>query len=150
MPQSKSNVILHLVFSTKNRIPLIGPSIRPRLHAYLATTCREWGCHAYRAGGTDDHVHIATSLSRTLTIAKLIEEIKKSSSKWMKEEAGGSPKFYWQKGYGAFSVSATHLEKLKAYIDDQEAHHRTMTFQEEFRMFLDKYGIEYDERYVWD
>jgi len=150
MPQSLSHIILHIVFSTKNRAQMINPEDAPRLHAYLATVCREHGCHAYRVGGTADHVHVATTLSRTLTVAKLAETAKVSTSTWMKRLGMEHMDFRWQQGYGAFSISPSHLDALLAYIANQESHHHTATFQEEFRHLLGKYGIAYDERYVWD
>ena len=101
-------------------------------------------------GGVADHVHLAVRLSRTVTIAKLVEELKTSSSKWLKNQATGLEKFAWQRGYGAFSVGPPDLAALEKYIDNQEAHHRTKTFQEEYRAFLTKYGISYDEKFVWD
>lgn len=150
MPQSLSHIILHIIFSTRNREPMIDASIRPRLHAYIATVCRDQGCHAYRVGGVADHVHIVTTFSRTITVAKLIEHVKKVSSSWMKKQNGPYGGFFWQRGYGVFSVSPADLDAVVAYVEDQEAHHRTTTFQEELRKFFKKYGVEYDERYVWD
>jgi putative transposase len=150
MPQSLSCVLVHIVFSTKNRTPNIAPEVRAGLHKYLATVARNAGCECYRVGGVADHVHLAIRLSRTITIANLVEELKTSSSKTMKVELARVEDFAWQHGYGAFSISPRDLDALIAYIDNQEAHHRTRTFQDEFRRLLDKYGIEYDERYVWD
>jgi len=150
MPQSLAHIILHIVFSTKDRLPLIDADMAPRLHAYLATVCRDQGCHAYRVGGVADHVHLATTLSRTLAVAKLVEHVKKVSSVWMKDQGAVYEHFFWQHGYGAFSVSPTHVDDVVGYISGQEEHHRQATFQEEFRRFLERYGIEYDERYVWD
>ena len=150
MPQSLSLVVVHVVFSTKERRPLLDANTRPKLHAYLATVARNAGCECYRAGGVADHVHLAIRLSRTVTIADLVENLKTSSSKWLKTQAPELTAFSWQRGYGCFSVSRTDLDSLCAYIDRQEEHHRTGTFQEEFRMFLKKYGVEYDEAYVWD
>ena len=150
MPQSLSLVILHIIFSTKDRAALINPETRPKLHAYLATVARNADCEAYRVGGVGDHVHIALRLSRTVTIAKLVEELKTSSSKWMKAQSPMLAEFAWQRGYACFSVGPTDLEALNEYIDDQDEHHRKRTFQEEFRMFLKKYGVKYDEAYVWD
>ncbi|CAN5508159.1 IS200/IS605 family transposase [soil metagenome] len=150
MPQSLALVIVHLVFSTKDRQPLLGASIRPALHAYLATVARNAGCECHRVGGVADHVHLAIRFSRTLTIADLVEELKTSSSKWLKTQSAELAAFSWQRGYGAFSVGPADLDALRAYIDGQEKHHRTRTFQEEYRAFLIKYGIEFDERYVWD
>jgi REP element-mobilizing transposase RayT len=150
MPQSLALVIVHLVFSTKDRQPLLGASIRPALHAYLATVARNAGCECFRVGGVADHVHLAIRFSRTLTIADLVEELKTSSSKWLKAQSSELASFTWQRGYGAFSVGPSDLDALRAYIDNQEEHHRTRTFQDEYRAFLTKYGIEFDERYVWD
>ena len=116
----------------------------------MAGTCRALGSEAYRVGGTNDHVHVACTLPRTVTTAKLLEEIKKSSSVWMKKQPDGHPAFAWQAGYGVFSLGQSQLPALIDYIDRQHEHHRTKTFQEEFVDFLDKYGIEYDEKYLWD
>ena len=150
MPQSLSYLLLHVVFSTKDRAPSLDIAVRPALHAYLATVARNAGCECYRAGGVADHVHMAIRLSRTITVAQLIEELKTSSSKWLKTQSSALGQFTWQHGYGAFSVAPSDLEALRAYIDTQEEHHRTRTFQEEYRAFLKRYGVEYDERYVWD
>jgi REP element-mobilizing transposase RayT len=150
MPQSLSRVVIHVVFSTKERLALLDIDTRPKLHAYLATVARNAGCECYRVGGVADHVHLAIRLSRTLTIADLVENLKTSSSKWLKTQSPDLATFSWQRGYGCFSVGPTDLDSLCAYIDNQEEHHRTRTFQEEFRMFLKKYGVEYDEAYVWD
>jgi len=150
MPQSLSFLLIHIVFSTKDRALLLNREIRPALHAYLATVTRNVGCECYRAGGVTDHVHLAIRLSRTLTIADLVEKLKTSSSKWLKTQSPTLAHFAWQNGYGAFSVGPSDLEALRKYIDSQEEHHRTHTFQEEYRAFLKRYGVEYDERYIWD
>ena len=150
MPQSLANVIVHLVFSTKDRCACLGPSIRPTLHAYLATVARNAGCECPRVGGVADHVHLAVRLSRTVAIATLVEELKTSSSKWLKAQSPELGGFAWQRGYGVFSVGPADLAALLAYIDNQEEHHRTKTFQDEYRGFLTNHGITYDERYVWD
>ena len=150
MPQSHANILLHVIFSTKERLPFLTPDVAPQLHAYLATATRNLDCECYRVGGIVDHVHLAVRLSRTLTTAKLVETIKSSSSKWMKDQPPELSKFAWQKGYGAFSISQSHLTKLTHYIDNQEEHHRTQTFQDEYRDLLDKLNIPYDERYLWD
>jgi putative transposase len=150
MPQSLSFLLVHLVFSTKDRAPLLCASVRPALHAYLATVARGVDCECYRVGGVADHVHLAVRVSRTATTAKLVEELKTSSSKWLKTQSTALGSFSWQRGYGAFSVGPSDLDALRHYIDAQEEHHRTRTFQDEYRAFLMKYGIEYDERYVWD
>ena len=150
MPQSLDKVLLHLVFSTKDRFPCLGASVRPALHAYLATVSRNAGCECPRAGGVADHVHLAIQFPRTMTIAALVEELKTASSKWLKTQAPELSGFGWQRGYGVFSVGPSDLDALLAYIDRQEEHHRTRTFQEEYRAFLAKYRVEYDERYAWD
>jgi len=150
MPQSLSYLLTHVVFSTKDRAPLLDPAVRPALHAYLATVSRNANCECFRVGGVADHVHLAIRLSRTITMAQLIEELKTSSSKWLKTQSPALAAFAWQRGYGAFSVGPADLNALLHYIDTQEEHHQTRTFQDEYRTFLKKYGIEYDERYVWD
>jgi len=153
MPQSLNKVILHMVFSTKDRLPMIDAEIRPRLHAFIATVLRDIDptqSQAYRVGGVEDHVHIAASLPRTVTISKLFEIVKKESSIWIKKQGTNYQQFYWQKGYGNFSVAPSQLEQLIGYIDKQEEHHKTQSFQDEYRKLLQKYNIEFDERYVWD
>ena len=150
MPQSLSFVVIHVIFSTKERCAALDTETRPKLHSYLATVARNVGCECYWTGGVADHVHLAIRLSRTLTIADLVEKLKTSSSKWLKTQSPDLAAFSWQRGYGCFSVGPTDLDSLCAYIDQQEEHHRTRTFQDEFRMFLKKYGVEYDEAYVWD
>jgi len=150
MPQSLSQILLHLVFSTKNRERWIGPDIRPNLHAYLAGACRALHSEAYRVGGTDDHVHIACTLPRTTAVSKLLEETKKASSAWVKQQGSQYAAFAWQAGYGAFSLGQSQLPALLRYVDKQEEHHRQRTFQEEFVEFLKRYRVEYDERYLWD
>ena len=150
MPQSLSYLLTHIVFSTKDRAPVLDATVRPALHAYLATVARNVDCECFRVGGVADHVHLAVRLSRTTTMAQLVEELKTSSSKWLKTQSPALSAFTWQRGYGAFSVGPSDLDALLHYIDNQEEHHRTRTFQDEYRAFLTKYGIAYDERYVWD
>jgi putative transposase len=150
MAQSLSNVLLHIVFSTKNRHPFIDVDIEEELFKYIAGICRNLKCPTHRIGGADDHVHIACSLSRTIAISKLVEEIKTGSSKWIKTKSDRYADFAWQNGYGAFSIGQSQLADLVRYIANQRQHHRRLTFQEEFRALLTKYQIEFDERYVWD
>ena len=150
MPQSLSYLLTHIVFSTKDRAPVLDATVRPALHAYLATVSRNVDCECFRVGGVADHVHLAVRLSRTITMAQLVEELKTSSSKWLKTQSPALAAFALQRGYGAFSVGPSDLNALLHYIDTQEEHHKTRTFQDEYRAFLKKYGIEYDERYVWD
>jgi len=150
LPQSLSKVLLHLIFSTKNREKIILPNIQPKLHAYLATACRTIGSEAYRVGGTEDHIHIACSLSRTMTISKLMEEIKKTSSSWIKKQDVLLDSFTWQAGYGAFSLGQSQLMDLINYIDNQHKHHQKKTFKEELKALLLKYNVKYDDQYLWD
>ncbi len=150
MPQSLSLILVHLIFSTKDRFPCLSLSLRPNLHGYLATVVRNSKCEGYRVGGTGDHVHLAVRLSRTVSIAELVEEVKTSSSKWLKTQRAELGQFAWQRGYGAFSTSPDELQALVNYIDNQGEHHRTKTFQEEYLAILKKYGMQYDERYLWD
>ena len=133
MPQSLSKVILHIIFSTKDREPCLGLDVRPRMHAYLATVCRDLGAEVVRVGGVADHVHIVTMLPRTVSQARLIEEIKKVSSKWIKTLDARYRGFFWQRGYGAFSVSPSQIEAVLEYVDTQQEHHRTRTFQHQRR-----------------
>ena len=149
MPQSLSTVLVHLVFSTKHREPIIAPEIRPRLHAYMAGILDNLKSPSLQTGGVADHVHSLFLLHRTISQADLIEEVKKSATKWMKAE-GGVPRFTWQAGYGAFSIGESQADTVIRYIQKQEEHHRTVTFQEEFRKFLERYKVAYDEQYVWD
>jgi putative transposase len=150
MPQSLSEILIHVVFSTKDRTPAIPEKWQAPLHAYLAGICRTAGCEGLRVGGVADHVHLAVRLARTVTVAALIEELKTASSKWIKTKAAGLNGFHWQRGYGAFSIGRSQLPALFRYIDAQAEHHRTKTFQDEYRELLERYAITFDERYVWD
>ncbi len=150
MPQSLSKVVLHIVFSTKNREPWLDSGVRPRMHAYLATICRDLSADVVHVGGVSDHVHIVTTLPRTLSHAQFIEQIKKTSSKWIKEVDARYRGFFWQRGYAAFSVSPSQLEAVMQYVEAQQEHDRNRTFQEEYRALLCKHGVDFDERYVWD
>jgi len=149
MPQSLALVVVHIVFSTKDRRAFLEHPIRHDLHAYLATRARIAGCECYCAGGVSDHVHLAVRLSRTVTIAKLLEDLKTSSSKWLKTQSPSLKAFAWQGGYGAFSVGPSDLPALRRYIETQEDHHKKYSFQNELRALLTKYGVEHDERYMW-
>lgn len=150
MPQSLSSIILHTVFSTKDRERWLDDSVRPGVFAYLAEVGREMGCEVYRVGGMPDHVHLAIRLSRTLTVADLVKKLKSTSSVWIKGHGNEHKRFSWQTGYGAFSLGASQLPDLIRYIEGQEEHHKKKTFKEEYREFLGKYGIDFDERYLWD
>lgn len=151
MPQSLARVLVHIVFSTKNRYPfLIDKTIRDEMHAYLGGTCNNLQCQVLAVGGVADHVHILCALSRVLSMATLVGELKRGSSKWIKTKGPMLAKFAWQNGYGAFSVSQFDMERVRRYIATQEEHHRRKTFQDEYRAVLEEYGIEIDERYIWD
>jgi REP element-mobilizing transposase RayT len=151
MPQSLSRIWTHLVFSTKERYPFLkDQGIREELHAYLAKILKANNCPTLIVGGVSDHVHALFVLSKNHSIANIVWEIKRSSSKWVKRQGADLSKFHWQEGYGAFSVSQSHVEQVQKYILNQETHHRKKSFQDEFRRFLTKYEIEYDERYVWN
>ncbi len=149
MPQSLANLLTHLIFSTKNREPFLADKdLRQRTHAYLAAVLKDRQCPALIVGGVADHVHILCQLAKTQSISGIMEHLKASSSKWLKGE--GIPTFSWQRGYGAFSVSQSHAASVISYIQKQEEHHRTITFEEELRLFLKRYRVAFDERYVWD
>lgn len=150
MAQSLSNVLLHLVFSTKHRHPWIDVEIEEELFRYTAGICREQQCPSHKIGASDDHIHIACSLARTMSVSRLLEEIKTNSSKWIKTKGAQYAEFSWQNGYGAFSIGQSQLDDLRKYIANQREHHRQITFQDEFRTLLAKYKVDFDERYVWD
>jgi len=151
MPQSLAQIYLHIVFSTKERETFLGDrEFRGRVHKYLGGVIRGTGCSPIRVGGVEDHVHILCRLNRTVATADLVRDVKKESSKWIKEVASSSQHFQWQAGYGAFSVSPSHVDQLIQYIENQEDHHHKETYQSEFRRIMQKYGVEWDERYVWD
>jgi REP element-mobilizing transposase RayT len=150
MPQSLSNLLAHVVFSTKDRVPFFDASTRNELNAYVATVVRNTKCECFRVGGTADHVHLAIRLHRTVAAAKLVEVAKTASSVWLKTKSPSLRSFSWQRGYGAFSLGAKELEPLLAYIADQEQHHKAHSFQSEYRAFLVENGIDFDERCVWD
>ena len=150
MPQSLASVLVHLVFSTKHRQPLIAPEVEPELYPYMATVFRSCDSPSLAGNGTADHVHWLFSLARTATVAAVVEAVKTSSSKWLKTKGGDLAHFQWQADYGAFSVGASMVPDVKAYIARQKEHHREATFQDEYRALLSRYGIAFDERYVWD
>ena len=150
MPQSLSRIYLHIVFSTKNREKLIPNNLKNDLYSYFGGILRKLDCTALQIGGTSNHMHILCIKHRTITEAKVVEEIKKSTSKWIKTKDHHLNNFYWQNGYGVFSVCPSILDNVKNYIIRQEEHHKKETYKEEFRKFLDRYGIDYDERYIWD
>jgi putative transposase len=150
MPQSLSKVYVHLTFSTKKRESLIIPEFQDRIFKYMGGICTGLECTPIQIGGHKDHVHLLCLLSRKVAQMKLVEEVKKQSSKWIKSIDESFRNFYWQDGYGIFSVNPTEIDVVVEYIKNQQEHHKTKSFQVEFRAFLKKYEIEYDERYVWD
>jgi len=150
MPQSLAKLLVHIIFSTKLRQPLIHPEVAPDLNAYLGGILSDLGCRPIVINSVVDHTHILCCLSRNHAVAKVVEDVKKGSSKWLKTKGPAMRDFYWQAGYGAFSVSESNAEAVRQYIAKQEEHHRKVTFQDEFRAFLRRHGVEYDERYVWD
>jgi len=150
MPQSLSRLIVHIVFSTKSRMPVLNELIRGELYQYLAGALRNLKCSAITIGGAVDHVHVLCMLSKNLALAKLVEELKTGSSKWLKTKGPHLHSFHWQNGYGGFSVSTSLLIAVSQYMEQQEEHHRKMSFQDEYRKLLDKHGAPYDERFVWD
>ncbi len=149
MAHTYASQLLHCVFSTKNRAPLITLDWQADLHAYLGGIARENQCKAIEIGGVADHVHILLSLPSTLAIAKAMQLIKGGSSLWVHETFPRVQGFAWQEGYGAFSIGISQLEATVEYIQGQEEHHRKVTFQDEFRAFLRCHDMEWDERYVW-
>ncbi len=150
MGQSLVKNYIHIVFSTKHREPLIDSSIEAELHSYLGGMCNQLDCRVIKVGGYTDHVHILCMLSKKIALITLMEKLKSYSSKWAKTKGVRYENFYWQDGYGAFSVNPTEVDAVIKYISEQHEHHRKKTFQEEYRAFLKKYQVEYDERYVWD
>lgn len=150
MAQSLSSILIHLVFSTKNREPFITPEIESELHAYMATIFQGCKSPSLLVGGTRDHRHALFALSRTWALADVVEAVKTNSSKWIKAKGREFRQFHWQAGYGAFSIGQSQAQRVKAYIANQKEHHCRRTFQDELRTLLKKYEIEYDERYVWD
>ena len=150
MSQSLSKIIVHITFSTKNRQTFLNKTIRPKLYGYLAGILKKCESEPILIGGVSDHIHILCTLSKNYSVSKVIEIIKKSSSKWLKEQSKLLTKFQWQGGYAVFSVRQSRVSATKEYIAKQEEHHRKITFKEELKGFLRKYEIDYNEKYLWD
>ena len=150
MPQSLTRIYVHLIFSTKNRSAFLDETIRFRVHAYLATVIRDLNSPWVLVGGTDDHVHILFDIGKMVAPVKFVEQVKRESSKFVKTLGSQYTKFYWQRGYGMFSVSPRDRDEAEHYVRNQEEHHRQRTFQDEYRAMLKQYGIDFDEQYVWD
>jgi REP element-mobilizing transposase RayT len=150
MPESFAALHCHVIFSTKDRTPFMTPTLQPRLFAYMGGILTPHRTVLIAAGGMPDHVHLLISLSREIAVAEVVRLLKANSSKWVHEPFPELRAFAWQTGYGAFSVSYSHLGRVKQYLAGQAEHHRRRTFQEEFVAFLNRHRIEFDERYLWD
>jgi REP element-mobilizing transposase RayT len=151
MPQSLARIRLHTVFSTKNRHPFLADAdIRDQMKAYLGATTKRLGCSPIRISFLCDHVHMLTTLTRTLAVSGWVKEIKRVTSTWMKTCGHSYSPFRWQSGYGVFSVGLSEINTVRRYIENQETHHRHTTFKDEYRRLLTQHGIAFDERYVWD
>ena len=150
MSQSLNRIYIHIVFSTKNREPNISEDIKDELFNYLGGVCKSLDCNPLQVGGYKDHIHILCALSKKIALTQLIEKVKSSSSRWIKTKNEEFSNFYWQSGYGAFSVNPTEIDVVKKYIQNQEEHHKIKSFQDEYRAFLKKYNVQYNEEYVWD
>jgi putative transposase len=150
MGQSLVKQYTHIIFSTKHQQPLIIDSVEEELYKYIGGICKNLDCNPVIVGGYKDHVHILCLLSKKIALMKLLETVKTNSSKWVKTLDERLSNFYWQNGYGAFSVDPLRIDKAKGYIQNQREHHRVKTFQEEFLEILEEYNMEYDERYLWD
>jgi putative transposase len=150
MPQSLARLYVHIIFSTKHRERLTTNGIRQTLHAYMATVLQNFNCPPVLINSVQDHSHILFELGRTVAVSQAVEEVKTTSSKWIKTQGAEFAGFAWQSGYGAFSVSESSVPAVREYIANQREHHRVKSFQEEYRVFLKKHGVAFDERYVWD
>lgn len=150
MPHTYANLLVHVIFGTKDRLPTITPELRPRLFAYMGGVVREIGATPCIVNGTEDHAHLLLGLPVTKAIADVLRVVKANSSRWAHQEFPSLGTFAWQSGYGAFSVSQSSADAVYAYIADQEEHHKRVSFQDEYLLFLKRHGIAYDERYVWE
>ena len=150
MPQSLAKAYLHLVFSTKNRERSIPDQIRNALHSYIGGILRGLGCAPIEINSEPDHAHILFIMSRTETISNVVGKIKKSSNDWLREQGPEFRDFYWQAGFAVFSVSQSNVGEVREYIRRQREHHGRLSFQEEYRTFLRRHEIDFDEHYVWD
>jgi putative transposase len=149
MAATFTNLLFHIIFSTKDREPLIRDGFRDELEKYIAGIVRNERGILLGIGGMPDHLHLIAKFKPDRSVAEMVRLIKANSSKWVNEKHGSSGRFAWQSGYGAFSVSQSQLKALKAYVANQREHHQTRSFQDEFREFLNKHDIEFDERFIW-
>ena len=150
MQQSLAKIYIHLIFSTKNRERIIPDNIRPDLHAYMGGILNSLGCSPIEINSEPDHVHLLFLMARTETISNVVGQVKKSANDWLRTKSPEFSNFFWQGGYGVFSVSQSAAEEVREYIRNQREHHKKASFQDEFRAFLKRYEIEFDERFVWD
>ena len=150
MPQSLACLHVHLIFSTKERAALLIDDTRAEMHAYMATVLQNLGCHPILINSMPDHIHILADFARTVTTSDIVHDVKTSTSRWIKARRTGPQIFAWQNGYAAFAVSASNVPDVREYIANQTEHHKARTFQDEYRAFLNKHGVAFDERYVWD
>ncbi len=146
MPNSLVKNYIHIIFSTKYRDRLIVPPLEKELYQYLGGICNEMGCQTIKVGGYVDHVHVLCKLSQNVALRDLLEEMKAHSSRWAKTKGSQFRNFYWQDGYGAFSVSPNQVDRVIRYIENQHEHHRKKSFEEEYRDFHSEHGIDFDER----
>ena len=149
MPDSYTNLLYHIVFSTKDRRPIITPDYEPRIYDYIGGTIRSLGGICLELNGTDDHIHLLAKLRPDRAVSDVLRDLKANASGWMHDVFPALKHFSWQRGYGAFTVSGMNAESLVHYIRGQEEHHRHHSFEDEYRALLERYGIEYDERYLW-
>jgi len=151
MPQSLSKMYIHIIFSTKNRVPFLqDESLRKDLYGFMVGISKKLDSQIVVIGGFSDHIHLICCLSRNYAISEIVRELKRVSTKWIRGRSFQLKSFHWQNGYGAFSISPSHLDAVREYITNQSEHHKKVSFQDEYRKFLKKYGVEYDDSYVWD
>ena len=150
MPQSLAKLHLHLVFSTKYRAPWLLDDVRDGLHGYIAGVCANIGCPLTAIGSVEDHLHMLFELGRTTTVSRLVEAVKANSCRWLRSRSIEFHSFAWQAGYGVFSVSESHVDRVRAYIANQREHHRRSEFRDEFRGLLERHHVAFDERHLWD
>jgi putative transposase len=150
MPQSLACLHIHLIFSTRNREGVLADHVREDMHAYMAAVLNDYGCPVNLINSAKDHVHVLFQLKRDVALSRAVEQVKKTSSKWIKTQGHAFAGFAWQAGYGAFAVSKSNVEAVRGYVANQQVHHQHKTFEEEYRAFLNRHGVGYDERYVWD
>ena len=149
MAQTLTRILVHVVFSTKERRNLITPAVEPELHAYLGGVCGNRESPALAIGGTENHVHLLVSLSKNIACRDLLMVLKRDSSKWIKTQGAEFADFHWQDGYGAFSIGESQVGAVTDYIRGQKERHQTTTFEDEFVALAERYGVSFDLRYLW-